>query len=191
MAQQNEIISDFFPVIKIKKNYPDSKTPVKSNPTDSGFDLFAYKFVKLYMGLDSGLKDIYGPKDSINVLKDGSGSYVKLNPGDRVLIDTGISATVGRGYEIQIRPRSGLALKQGLTVLNTPGTIDESYRGMIGVILFNASQEEQNVYENSRIAQMVVCPVVLPKIVEVEDLPETERGIQGFGSSGTSDSLSQ
>lgn len=190
MTQPNEIKLD--PTIKIKKNYPDSIIPVKSNPTDSGFDLFAYKFAKLYVGFDSGLKKIYGPPDFLNeslieTSKDGSGCYLKLNLGDRVLVDTGISATVGPGYEIQIRPRSGLALKQGLTVLNTPGTIDESYRGMIGVILLNTSQEEQKIYLNSRIAQMVVCPVVLSEMVEVIELPKTERGTKGFGSSGTHD----
>ena len=88
-------------------------------------------------------------------------------------------------YEAQVRPRSGLALKYGITVLNSPGTIDSDYRGEIKVILINLSQETFNVENGSRIAQMVVCPVVQAQIKEVEDLSETERGKGGFGSTGS------
>ncbi|MFW6272890.1 MAG: dUTP diphosphatase, partial [bacterium] len=114
-----------------------------------------------------------------------------LESGDRCLINTGIAATVGKGYEIQIRPRSGNALKRGITVLNTPGTIDESYRGMIGVILFNASNVRCLIERGQRIAQMIVSPVVLPNISVVDDLDITKRNDGGFGHTGTKELLNE
>lgn len=87
-------------------------------------------------------------------------------------------------YEIQVRPRSGLAVKYGISVVNTPGTVDHSYRGEICVILINHSREDFEIKAGDRIAQMVVCPIVKPKIVEVESVDETDRGAKGFGSSG-------
>jgi len=168
------------PRLKIKKNYLDSKMPERKNPTDSGLDLFAHSFKKYFHKIDFIYTD-----EGINVLEDEEGKYLELTANERVLIDTGISATVGPGYELQIRPRSGLALKQGLTVVNTPGTIDESYRGPIMVIVANIGIGTQKVYLNSRIAQMVVCPVALCSVEEVKDLNDTERGDGGFGSTGT------
>lgn len=109
---------------------------------------------------------------------------VKIKPFQRVLIPTGISIELPEGFEAQIRPRSGLALKYGITVLNTPGTIDADYRGEIGVILINFGQEDFTVERGMRIAQMVVSPVVQAEIVEVEELVETQRGNGGFGSTG-------
>lgn len=163
------------PTVKIKKNYPDAVVPVRQHKTDSGLDLHAYKFVKIFSADGNVIK----ADDDICL----SGNLV-LETGERVLIDTGVSATVGAGYEIQIRPRSGLALKQGLTVLNTPGTIDESYRGMLGVILINHSLQQQPVKLGDRIAQMVVCPVTLCEVEEVDDLDKTDRGAGGFGHTG-------
>ncbi len=108
---------------------------------------------------------------------------VVLAPGERRLIPTGIAIGLPEGYEAQVRPRSGLALKQGVTVLNTPGTIDADYRGEIGVILINLGQEPFTVRRGERIAQMIVAPVVQADFRE-EELSETARGAGGFGSTG-------
>ena len=108
-----------------------------------------------------------------------------INPGEKALIPTGFSLSVPRGYEVQIRPRSGLAAKKGVTVLNTPGTIDSDYRGEIKVILINLSKDEFSVKNGERIAQMVVCPIKQVIVEEVKELTETIRGIGGFGSTGT------
>ena len=108
-----------------------------------------------------------------------------INPGEKALIPTGFSLSVPRGYEVQIRPRSGLAVKKGVTVLNTPGTIDSDYRGEIKVILINLSKDEFSVKNGERIAQMVVCPIKQVIVEEVKELTETIRGIGGFGSTGT------
>ena len=108
-----------------------------------------------------------------------------INPGEKALVSTGFSVAVPKGYEIQIRPRSGLAAKRSITVLNTPGTIDADYRGEIKVILINLGKEKFIVKNGERIAQMVVCPVVQANLEEVEDLPDTKRGSGGFGSTGT------
>ena len=108
-----------------------------------------------------------------------------INPGEKALIPTGFSLSVPRGYEVQIRPRSGLAVKKGVTVLNTPGTIDSDYRGEIKVILINLSKDEFSVKNGERIAQIVVCPIKQVIVEEVKELTETIRGIGGFGSTGT------
>ena len=108
-----------------------------------------------------------------------------INPGEKALIPTGFSLSVPRGYEVQIRPRSGLAVKKGVTVLNTPGTIDSDYRGEIKVILINLSKDEFSVKNGERIAQMVVCPIKQVIVEEVKELTGTIRGVGGFGSTGT------
>ena len=110
---------------------------------------------------------------------------INVDPGKTAIIPTGLALSVPKGFEIQIRPRSGLAAKQKISVLNTPGTIDSDYRGEIKVILINLGQKSFIVEKGLRIAQMVVCPVVQAQIKEVEDLNETERGKGGFGSTGT------
>ena len=107
-----------------------------------------------------------------------------LGPGERALIHTGIQIQLPINTEAQIRPRSGLALKHGITTLNSPGTIDEGYRGEIGVILINHSKEEFKVEEGMKIAQMVVKPVLNVQIEETNELSDTERKTNGFGSSG-------
>lgn len=109
---------------------------------------------------------------------------VTLGPLERKLIPTGIYVQIPEGFEIQIRPRSGLALKNGLTVLNTPGTIDSDYRGEIGVVLINLSNESQVINPGDRIAQMVCARYEHMELEEVEELSETFRGEGGYGHSG-------
>ena len=109
---------------------------------------------------------------------------VVLDPGGRTLIPTGLYIEIPAGYEAQVRPRSGLALKRGLTVLNAPGTIDADYRGEVGVILVNLSHEVQSVEPGERIAQLLFAPVTRCQLVEVDVLSQTERGRGGFGSTG-------
>ena len=110
---------------------------------------------------------------------------VTLHPLERRLILTGLHIALPEGYEAQVRPRSGLALKHGLTVLNTPGTIDADYRGEIGVVLINLSQQDFVVNDGERIAQMVIARCEQGELVEVETLDETERGEGGYGHTGT------
>ena len=107
-----------------------------------------------------------------------------LKPLERKLIPTGLFIELPNGYEAQVRPRSGLALKRGLTVVNAPGTIDADYRGEIKVILVNLSLENFKIEPGQRIAQMVLCPVIKAELVEVDTLPESVRGSGGFGSTG-------
>ncbi|MCV2887989.1 dUTP diphosphatase [Ruegeria aquimaris] len=109
---------------------------------------------------------------------------VVLAPGARALIPTGLRVEIPQGYEIQVRPRSGLALKHGITLPNTPGTIDSDYRGPLGVILLNAGTEPFTVRHGERIAQLVVAPVLQAVFEEAETLDETARGSGGFGSTG-------
>jgi len=109
---------------------------------------------------------------------------IEINPGDTALIKTGIVIELPEETEAQIRPRSGLALKYQVTVLNTPGTIDEGYRGEIGVILINHSKETFKVEEGMKIAQMVIKPVLRVYVEEVDVLSETKRGVGGYGSTG-------
>ncbi len=109
---------------------------------------------------------------------------VTLQPLERKLLPTGLFMELPAGYEAQIRPRSGLALKRGLTILNTPGTIDADYRGEIGIILINLSQEPQTIESGERICQMVIARHEQPAIEEVTILSDTERGAGGFGHSG-------
>ena len=110
---------------------------------------------------------------------------IDINPGKTAIIPTGLALSIPKGFEIQIRPRSGLAAKQQITVLNTPGTIDADYRGEIKVILINLGKVSFKVLKGLRIAQMVVCPVVQAQIIEVNDLSKTKREEGGFGSNGT------
>ncbi len=112
-------------------------------------------------------------------------SDLDIPPMGRVKIPTGLFLEIPKGYEAQIRPRSGLALKWGITLLNSPGTIDSDYRGELEVILFNTGSESFTVKNGDRIAQMVISPVVRAVISEADHLSETERGTGGFGSTGT------
>ena len=107
-----------------------------------------------------------------------------LAPGQRALVHTGLVLLLPPLYEAQVRPRSGLALKNGVTVLNTPGTIDSGYRGEVGVILINLGQAAFDVRKGDKIAQMVIAPVTQPNIEETDVVDETDRGSGGFGSTG-------
>ena len=113
-----------------------------------------------------------------------SNMNTNINPGKIAIIPTGLSLSIPKGFEVQIRPRSGLAAKQKVTVLNTPGTIDADYRGEIKVILINLGHDIFRIEKGLRIAQMVVCPIIQAQLKEVSELNETERGKGGFGSTG-------
>ena len=115
----------------------------------------------------------------------GEGEAITLAAGARSLVPTGIAIALPEGFEAQVRPRSGLAVKHGLTCLNTPGTIDADYRGEIKVILINHGATAVSIAHGERIAQLVVAPVVQAEWREVESLDDTQRGAGGFGSSGT------
>jgi dUTP pyrophosphatase len=110
--------------------------------------------------------------------------FITIQPGGRVLVPTGIYVAIPEGYHIDVRPRSGLALKQGLTVINTPGLIDSDYRGELGVVLINLSKENQNIYHGDRIAQIVLMKSEKVDWYQVDSLDDTIRGAGGFGSTG-------
>lgn len=112
------------------------------------------------------------------------GQSLNLKKGERVMIPTGLSFEVPVGFEIQARPRSGWAAKQGLTVLNTPGTIDADYRGEVKIILINLGHEDVIIHDQDRCAQLVIAPVILADFELVDELSDTDRGAGGFGSTG-------
>lgn len=114
------------------------------------------------------------------------GGTMTLAPGARALVPTGLSMEIPAGFEIQARPRSGLAIKQGITLLNTPGTIDADYRGEVKIIIINLGQESVVIRDQDRIAQLVLCPVLQADFELVDVLGESERGHGGFGSTGVS-----
>jgi len=109
---------------------------------------------------------------------------IELQPGERCLVPAGFKMALPRGFEAQIRPRSGLAFKNGITMLNSPGTIDADYRGEVKVLAINHGKEPFTISRGERIAQMVISPVLKVSVKEVDDLPETERNEGGFGSTG-------
>ena len=111
-------------------------------------------------------------------------SPINIRPQESALIPTGITIAIPEDTEIQIRPRSGLAAKSNISVLNTPGTIDSDYRGEIKIILFNHGKEEFIINKNDRVAQMILMPIIKAEFEEVKDLPKTLRGSGGFGSTG-------
>ena len=141
--------------ILIKKFNKNIKLPVYKTSGSSGMDLVAY--IK---------------------------SKININPGKRAIIPTGIAVAITKNYEIQIRPRSGLAANKGISVLNTPGTVDSDYRGEIKIILINLSKKPFVVKSGDRIAQMILCPITKAKLQEVKILPKTVRSKGGFGSTG-------
>lgn len=112
------------------------------------------------------------------------GEPVVIRPGDRFAVPTGLAMAIPRGFEGQVRPRSGLALKFGISCPNTPGTVDSDYRGEVKVILINLGAEDFTVRRGDRIAQMIIAPVIQATVAEVTDLDETARGTGGFGSTG-------
>ena len=141
--------------ILIKKLHSDVNLPAYETSGSSGMDLQAY-----------------------------ISEEIILKPGERKLIPTGLSIAIPENLEIQIRPRSGLAYKKGISVVNTPGTIDSDYRGEIKVLLINLGKEDFVIKKFERIAQMVVCPITKVVLSETNDLPDTIRGEGGFGSTG-------
>ena len=141
-------------VLNVKKRHPEAILPTRGSEKASGFDLYAFE-------------------------------DVTIPPGKRIAVITKIAFGIPEGYEIQVRPRSGLSLKTDLIVANSPGTVDQDYTGDCSVILWNTS--DTNPYEvkrGDRIAQAVLCPVILPVLVEVDDLVIQKRGSAGFGSTG-------
>jgi dUTP pyrophosphatase len=146
------------PTVQFKRLHPDAKIPERMTPGSAGLDLF--------------------------VCTKGEPLEEWLHIGKRALISTGIAVAIPPGFEGQIRPRSGLAAKRGLTVLNSPGTIDSDFRGEIKVLLVNHGAAAVSIQNGDRIAQLVICPVATPEIVEVDELPGSERGDGGFGSTG-------
>ena len=141
--------------ILVKKFDKNIKLPVYKTSGSSGMDLVAYIKKKII-----------------------------INPGKTAMVSTGIAVAIPKNYEIQIRPRSGLAAKNSISVLNTPGTIDSDYRGEIKIILINLGKKSFVVKSGDRIAQMVLCPIAKGKLSEIKILPKTIRGKGGFGSTG-------
>ncbi len=125
----------------------------------------------------------YASEDAVG-LDVSAAEELILQPGERHAVATGFAIEIPRGYEVQVRPRSGLAIKSGITCLNTPGTIDSDYRGEVKVILINLGQEPFGVRRGERIAQLVPAPVLRADFVEVGELGDTQRGSGGFGSTG-------
>ncbi len=150
---------------------PDFPLPIVRLPHADGLDL------PFYATSDSAGMDLRA------ALADDA--PITLEPMERALVPTGLQMAIPRGYEAQIRPRSGLAYKHGLTVLNSPGTIDADYRGEIGVLLVNLSKETFVVKRGERIAQMVIAAHATARVEQVAELGDTDRGAGGFGSTGT------
>lgn len=169
------------PMLKVLKVFPDAKLPAKpKDKTDAGFDVFGYRVEKLYYhGGGNGERCLEG-KDLGRKFIDEHTFELQCN--ERVLINTGLRVTVEAGWEIQVRSRSGRALKQGLMVLNSPGTIDENYRGDLGVIILNTSRQAQQIVLGEAIAQIVPKRQEHLEIEEVTTFDDTKRGADGFGS---------
>lgn len=152
-------------------NKSSNKLPEYAHEGDAGFDLRA------------NIEEIKNGDYLFNATK-SSATTIIINPGGRALIPTGLYMAIPKGYELQVRPRSGLALKYGITVLNTPGTIDAVYRGNIGVILKNDGVEPFMVEQRDRIAQGVLNKIEKANLTEVDSLDETDRADSGYGKSG-------
>ena len=152
-------------------NKSSNELPKYAHKGDAGFDLRA------------NVEEIKNDNYLFNAIKFNDTTII-LNPGGRVLIPTGLYMAIPEGYELQIRPRSGLALKYGITVVNTPGTIDSVYRGNIGVILKNDGTEPFIIEQGDRIAQGVLNKVEEANLIEVDSLDETDRSDSGYGKSG-------
>ena len=191
IEETSKPISNSSKEIIIKSIRDDFKLPVKGTELSSGYDLFACsvnekEFLTIY-------EKIYGENTwmpnqaKVSYHQSGSKSYYLIEAGARMLIPTGFEMQLPEGCEAQIRPRSGLALKHGLTLLNTPGTIDEDYRGEVGVIVINTSSEQIRIEVGTRIAQMVIATVPKTHLVLKDKTTATERGAGGFGHTGVED----
>ncbi len=160
--------------VLVEKMFDDVILPEYKLDGDSGMDVCAYF-------TDESLKEI----KMINDVLIDENNYILLHPGSRTVIPTGLKVTIPNGYEIQVRPRSGMAIREGLTVLNTPGTIDSGYRNEIGIILFNSSTSGTiKIKHGDRIAQLVLQKVPKIKWEIIDKVPDSERGERGFGSTG-------
>lgn len=168
----------------VEKINDKAQVPVKAYPSDSGFDVFAQSIQKVYVHAGGNEDILLDTPEQIKEFLDPTDGTLELPYLCRALIGTGLRVTAGEGYEIQVRPRSGNALKRGLTVANTPGTIDESYRGSLDIIIINLSRKTQKIAVGEKIAQIVVQKVELPEIEVVEKLPVSKynREENGFGS---------
>jgi dUTP pyrophosphatase len=140
---------------------------------------------------DLALPEYATPGSAAMDLRAALDSSIVIPPGQRALISTGLRIAVPDGYEAQVRPRSGLAIKYGISMVNSPGTIDSDYRGVVGVILINHGSESFVVKRGDRIAQMAICPVERCEWDEVSELPATQRGEGGFGHTGGASSLAK
>ena len=160
-------------VLKVKVLRENAKMPKRGSALASGLDVRAYS--------------CYNPVEKKDIkLESVDGQYGwTIKPNETLIFKTGLVMACGEDEEIQVRPRSGISCKTKLRVANTPGTIDADYRGEIGIIIDNIGTTEAFVPYEERIAQIVVCPVIRPEIVEVEELDDTDRGANGYGSTGT------
>ena len=167
--------------LKVQKLFDNAPMPAKpKTKTDSGFDVYAHncKMIYAHSGGNSERKYV---DESMNIRFIEPG-VLELQQGERALIGTGLKMTMGPGYELQVRPRSGNALKRGLTIVNTPGTVDEAYRGEVGVIILNTSRQTQQIKLGEAIAQIVPVKVELPEIEECIIPDNKKRGDDGYGS---------
>jgi dUTP pyrophosphatase len=169
--------------IQALKMFDDVRSLEKATDVASGWDCFAYSYKMLYKH-GGGNGETAVPEEIITsrFIED---DQLRLQHLERVMIGTGLKLAIEPGYEFQVRPRSGLALKKGLTVVNTPGTIDSDYRGELCVVIINLSRADQFIKLGDKIAQIVPAPILLDIIEYVDNLPETLRSDKGFGSSGT------
>ena len=160
------------------------KTPLRTPMSPPGGSV-TVPIVQLAHATDLPLPDYATPGSAGCDLVAAVDGTLTLEPAARALVPTGLSIALPEGFEAQVRPRSGLALKHGIGVLNSPGTIDADYRGEIGVLLINLGDRPFVVERGTRIAQLVVHPVIRARWANVASLPESERGTGGFGSTGT------
>lgn len=164
-------------IVKVKRKNSGVELPFYATKGAAGFDLYADSFLKLYKGLQEiSLDD--------NLQHSIQKGYMVLRPFERVLIGTGLFIDIPEGYQLEIRDRSGVALKKGLKVFNSPGTVDSDYRGEIGVILSNMTQSLSKVTIGERIAQGVLTQYETASFLIVDELTDTDRSFNGFGSTG-------
>ena len=164
-------------IVRVKRKNGGVELPYYATKGSAGFDLHADSFIKLYKGLQEiSLDD--------NLKHSVQKGYMVLRPFERVLIGTGLFMDIPEGYQLEIRDRSGVALKKGLKVFNSPGTIDSDYRGEIGIILSNMTQSLSKVSIGERIAQGVLTQYEIASFLIVDELDDTDRSFNGFGSTG-------
>lgn len=162
-------------LVKIKTKDNTVLIPKFQTKGAAGMDISAHSYCYPY-------EYPYDLKTEYNFTYEEKSTIIHLQPGERVLIKTGLFVEIPEGYEAQVRPRSGLALKHGITIVNSPGTIDSDFRGEIGVILLNTGEDSFDIKKGDRIAQLVFTKVEQPELVLENDLSETERSDGGFGS---------